>query len=247
MNESVPSQFHDEADPQLVEYRAVSVAAVLGLLLGLSAPLAMLAPLLWVIPAIGIAVSLWALRSIAASDGALAGRAIALAGLALSIIFGAAAASAIASEAWWLRREAQPVAAHWFALLRDDQPQQAQQLILPPAQRQPAGADLWDYYRNATDARESLERFVADPLVHALLALGPKAEVRYYGTQGHGAYDDKQQVSQYYAITYPENDRRHTFFARLVLERSLDPTTGAARWQVAGYEGGVEPYSWVAE
>jgi hypothetical protein len=240
MTDAAPSQFESAVDAQLVEYRSVSVRAVFALLLGAFAWLAMLGPVLWIVPGLGIAVSAWALYAVAKSEGALVGRKAALAGLSLSLVFGAAAASARASEGWWLRREARPVAAHWFELLRDDQPQLAHQLTLPPGQRLADASALWSNYRDSEDSRQSLERFVGDPLVRALLALGAKAEVRYYATESHQRVGDEQRISQFYAITYPDDGRRATFFARLVLQRSLD---GAA-WQVVGYQGGVRPFAW---
>lgn len=227
MTDAAPSQLESEVDAQLAGYRSVSVRAVFALLLGLFAPLALLGPVLWIVPAVGVAVSAWALYAIAQSEGALVGRKAALAGLSLALIFGAAAASARASAGWWLRREARPVAEHWFELLRDDQPQLAHQLTLAPGQRLADTSDLWSNYRDSEESRRSLERFVGNPLVRALLALGSGAKVRYYATESHHRVGDKQEISQFYAITYPHDDRRVTFFARLVLQRSFGGAGGA--------------------
>lgn len=241
---SASSNLPSEVDPDLVEYRSVSVAAIVGLILGLFAWLAWIGPLLWVLPVVGAAVSAWALRSIAASDGALIGRGAALSGLALSLMFGSAAAAAMWSEGWWLQREARPAAEHWFELLRDDQPHRAHQLTVAPRERQLPGADLWEFYRNAEDARSGLKMFVANPLVHALLAQGRDAEVRFYAAQGAAVYEGKQHVKLLYAVTYPQGDQRESFFASVVLERSILTDSGEARWRIASYDGGVNPFAW---
>ncbi len=244
MTEIVPSEFQHEVDPELADYRSVSIAAVLSLVFGLLAWMAMISPLLWIVPAAGVALAAWALWSIGASDGALIGRNVALAGLALSLLFGTAAPAAAWSESWWLRREARPVAEHWLALLRDDQPHQAHQLTLPPAQREASPGDVWNYYRNSDEAREGLQHFVQEPVVRTLLALGQKAKFRYWGTRGHAQEGDVQHVSQYYAVTYPKDGQPVTFFLELALQRTLDPLSGQAQWRISGYEGGVRPFDW---
>jgi hypothetical protein len=237
-------QLESAVDAQLIEYRSVSVLAVFALLLGLCAPLAMLGPVLWIVPALGVAVSVWALLAIAKSEGALVGRKAALTGLSLALVCGAAAASARVSEGWWLRGEARPVAARWFELLRDDQPLAAHQLTLTPGERATDASALESGYRDEENLRQSLERFVHNPLIRALLALGGKAEVRYYATESHHRDGDQQRISQIYAITYPDDGRRVTFFGRLVLFRSLDRAAGKIHWQVLDYKGGIRPFAW---
>ena len=81
------SVFHGDDHEQTTEYRSLSVLAVLGLVIGLIAWVAYLAPFLIVVPLAGIAISLLALRQIAVSDGVMAGRWAAIVGLALSIVF----------------------------------------------------------------------------------------------------------------------------------------------------------------
>src|SRR3954470_14191493 len=78
------SAFHADDLEQASGYRTLSVPAIIGLVLGLASPLCFGAPLLFVIPIAGVALSLFALVRIGASDGALAGWWPAAAGLALS-------------------------------------------------------------------------------------------------------------------------------------------------------------------
>ena len=65
MRPSVPDvHITDPQDAELAAYRALVRQAVLGLILGLLAPLAMVDPMLWAIPAAGTIFSWWALRRI---------------------------------------------------------------------------------------------------------------------------------------------------------------------------------------
>src|SRR6476620_3954579 len=77
--------FHGDDPEQTTEYRTLSVLAIISLVMGLAAPLAVAAPFLLAIPLFGIAVSLVALRRIAVSGGVLAGRWAATLGLVLCV------------------------------------------------------------------------------------------------------------------------------------------------------------------
>src|SRR5436305_15202732 len=79
------SVFHGDDPEQITEYRTLSVLAIISLIIGLISPVAIAAPFLLVVPFVGIAVSLLALRRIAVSGGVLAGRWAATLGLVLSL------------------------------------------------------------------------------------------------------------------------------------------------------------------
>ena len=69
MRPSVPDvHITDAEDAELAAYRALAGQAVLGLIFGLLAPLALVDPLLWGIPALGVLLSGWAIRRIKKSD-----------------------------------------------------------------------------------------------------------------------------------------------------------------------------------
>ncbi len=72
---------------ELGQYQSLSTLAVLALLMGAASPLLFASPIFSVIPVCGIAIACLALLRIAASDGALTGRFLAKAGLALSVAF----------------------------------------------------------------------------------------------------------------------------------------------------------------
>lgn len=84
MNEP-PPQPHN-AD-EIGQYQSLSTTAVLALLLGLASPLLFASPIFSVVPICGIAVACLALMKIIAAEGALTGRSLAKAGLALSVAF----------------------------------------------------------------------------------------------------------------------------------------------------------------
>jgi hypothetical protein len=232
------------ADLELVEYRTLTPAAIVGLILGLFAPVAFLSPLLVLVPVAGIVCSLFALRKIATSDGSVVGRPAAMAGLVLSTICAAAFLTETIGLKWLANRQAIPVAQEWFQLLAEGNPQAAIEMTADPAGRKAVGSNLVDYYASDETAYKRLQDFVQTPAIRALLALGDKAQVRYYNHLGFGRLQGgRWQVAQHYAITFPDSSegKPKTFFMLLSLQKDPTTATSPGGWRVLDYKGGVNP------
>jgi hypothetical protein len=245
MPESDPAPFRlsDAQDANLSAYHALSGLAVGGLVLGGASALALLDPLGWVVPWAGAVTSSLALWRIARNAPAQTGRRLAVAGLLLSVALGVAATTDWVVYRRLIRNEARRFAALWFEYLRQGEPQKAYQLTQQPKIRQPLDQRLWYYYRRTPGSRERLEKYVQDPLLRTLLALGPRADVRYYCCGSQGRREETETVDLIYAVSYDTPDGKQTFFANLGLERCQ---TGADRvnWRLAHAEGGVRPPGW---
>jgi hypothetical protein len=241
MRPSVPDVHITEAlDADLAAYRALAWQAVLGLFFGLLSPLAMLGPTLWAIPLLGVFFCYWAFRRIRKYAPAMVGRKIAWTGLTLSLLFAAAAPSEWLSYRWTVRNEARQFADTWFSFLTQDEPEKAHQWILPPNQRQPPNVRLWDFYRQAAKGREDLEKFTAMPVIRTLLALGPRAQTRFYDYADQLHEDGNDRVDLLYAVTYEESGERMSFFVLVGAYRTKLPG-GGADWRVLNVQGGVRP------
>jgi len=233
--------FSDPRDAEVTEYRAVSGLAVAGLVVGIAAPLAMVHPLLWIVPAAGIVLSAAALRRISRDALALVGRKAAFAGLVLSVLL-----AAIAPADWFtyrrlIDREAEQFALQWFDFLRQGEMLKSYQLQDPPSGRRPLDDRLWENYQAGSQERVSVQGYVERAEVRSLLALGPKALVRYYDTEGQSRVDGRDQVEQVFAVTSGEAGRKTSYFVRLDMRRYADSRTGRAYWQVVDFEGGIRP------
>lgn len=246
-NEPVHTGFGRHGDTDVIEYPGVSVKGVTGIVLGVASALALVNPLFWVIPLVGVVVCAVALREIRISPQPLGGRTAALVGLGLALVFGTAGLSRQASHSWWVRHEAREFCRLWLQLLADDEPHKAHQLTLSPTDRQPIDAHLWDYYRTEPKALTGLKTFVEHALVRALLALDGRAQFRYWGTDRRDRLTGPlyaptlEQIDQLFAVTYAGDGHKTTFFVRLAVARFVDSETGVVRWQVIGYRGGVRP------
>jgi hypothetical protein len=244
MRPSVPDvHITDAQDAEFSEYRAIAPQSVLALICGLLAPLAMVDSMLWSIPILGVLFSCWALRRIKAGAPAITGRKMALFGLTISLLF------LVAAPTDWLvyRRmvadEARVFADQWFHFMTHDEPQKAYQLTTTPQTRQPLNNRLWSYYRHSPKVREQLETYVKSPVVRTLLALGPKAQVRFDQIGGQSRSSNNDEVDLWYAVTYEEQNEKKSFF---ILVRALrsELKSGGADWRILQTEGGGRPRGW---
>ncbi len=245
MRPSVPDvHITDARDAEFAAYRALAGQSVVGLIFGLLSPLALLGPSFWVVPCLGAFFSGWALRRIARNDEALTGKGLAWAGLAVSLLLGAAAPTDWAVYRRLIREEARQFTAQWFRYATRGEPEKAHQLTLPPPARQSLGGSLWGYYRTTPKQRQALENYVQMPLVLTLLALGPKADVRFYDTILQSRENNDDLVEQCYAVTYfdEDNEKKSFFVGVQALRTTL--SDGRAEWRILRAEGGVRPPGW---
>ena len=142
------SNADDEAD--LAGYRPVSTLAVLGLVVALLGPVAVIGPLLWAVPLVGIAINAIALWRISRPGAALVGRKAAHWGLAISL-----ACCAAATSDWYLyramvRREARQFARQWFDYLCAGQPAKALRLAEEVLRTHPVDGPALELLRQAS-------------------------------------------------------------------------------------------------
>jgi hypothetical protein len=244
MRPSVPDvHITDSQDAEFAAYRSVAVQAVVGFVFGLLAPLTLLWPVFLIAAVIGLFFSCWALRRIKRDPTALTGRKLAWAGLAISLLF------LVAAPTDWLvyRRivcnEARQFSTLWFRYVTHGQPQKAHQLTVPPQMRQPLGENLWAYYRSNARSRKGLEGYVQSPLVRTLLALGPRAMVRFYETAGQTHDGNDDFVESVFAVTYEEEGEKKSFFVTVQAMRTR-LADGSAEWRILQAGGGARPQGW---
>ncbi len=244
MRPSVPDvHITDSQDAELAEYRSLPGQAVAGLIFGLLSPLALIDPTLWVIPGLGVIFSGWALRRIRQSGEALAGRKMAMLGLILSLLMAAAAPGDWLVYRRLVADEGRQFSALWFGYITQEEPQKAYQLTVPPATRQPLDQNLWIFYRNNLKERERFEAYVESSPIRTLLALGPRAQVRFYDTGAQSRSGQTDYVELWYAVTYEEESEKKSFFVLVAMSREK-MKNGEAGWRIARTQGGGYPSGW---
>jgi hypothetical protein len=243
MSETTITPASEHSPAEVSGYRAFSPVAIASLTCGILSPLALIGPLLLLLPVLGVGLAILALRAIAQSRGELVGRRLALSGMALSLIFGTAGPAQSAATTARLSAAARPIADQFFAYLREGQPHFAHQLTMTANRRRALNENLWSYYGDTKENREELTNWVEQPVPRFLLDRGEQAEVRYYAPGAVVAGSDPQYVDLIYAVTYPTPSGKQSFFVRVTVERRNLPS-GDVSWRIAGLEGGYRPPSY---
>jgi len=138
-----------EQPEELKEYRRLSLFAVLALTLGLLSVAALVHPLLWVFPiaAVGFAtLALWQFRQ----SSELAGKKLAVIGLAVALLFGSCSVSWSWARQITLSQQARAHVEYWFSLLSERRLLQAHQLTKAPYERLTPDQSLEKYYAGAS-------------------------------------------------------------------------------------------------
>lgn len=121
-------------------YRPMSALAVAAAGTGAAAALAVVSPLFWMLPLVGVALAVAALRDVDRPGAAKAGRLAALAGLALAAGFGAQAATTALATRWIACGRAEAAARVWVDAVRAGKLDDARSMCAPEAAREVAAA-----------------------------------------------------------------------------------------------------------
>ncbi len=229
------SRMSEVRDLSVAEYRPVCGTAVVSLVLGVLSFLSLVTPVGWGAALLGAVFGVVSLRRIAASEPRMIGRSLAVTGVLLAAFFGCAGLARWVTMDRLLSRQAERFGLDWFEALRNDQPMVAHQLSTVPRMRHDLGGDLKAYYGNGERFQEQLKEFIANPVVRAVLALGKNAEVRPCGVRAYGARQETMEIQHVYAVTYPSDGGKKTFFVALTIRRDQVGDTGSFTWQVSDF------------
>lgn len=227
-----------------IEYRSVELWAIIALVLGFLSPLAMFGTLWGLVPAAGVLAALIALVRLNADSGKI-GRIVALSGLCLCITFGVAPAAQWATAQIVLRNQPRATADQFFEFLRNGEPEKAMMLRVTPDYRMPLddSRSIWLSMRYDKDAAGEMAQFVKEPMIRTLLALGTRAEAKYYRTVVVATEGDEALVDYWYTVTYTDDDgKKKTFLVGVLLERLATKNESLSPWRVKKYTAGFDPF-----
>ena len=228
--------FHADDTEPVAEYRTVSALAIVSLLFGLASPLCLAWPLLLVIPLVGAAVSIFALRRIDTSDGALAGRWAATAALALCVFSGTAAVTRDLGTRYVRTRQAEKLGREWIELLLAGETEKAFQLSVAGNRREPPMPEPGMPAPTGTP----YELFLDDPVVSALTKAGAQSETQLAETLIYEPQPRRQFIIQQKFVIAPhaqaDKSHQHPIEVILTLQRSHLAGERQPRWLVRSYE-----------
>lgn len=227
--------FHADDVEEIAGYRKLSVLAIVSLILGLASPLSFAAPLLLTIPILGTALSIIALRRIAASEGALGGQWAAAVGLALCVALGVTAVSRQQTTRFLRVRQAEQFARETLALLTAGDVENAFRRTIDGARPTPPPPTPG----TPPPKKTPYEQFSEEPLVQALKSAGADAQIRLVETEDYLQQPGKQfYVRQRFRITPTSSDKQSAEPLEVVvrLHRSRFDRHSPLRWLVAGID-----------
>ena len=139
---------------ELPQYKKLSFAAAAAFFMGLASALALIHPTMWVVPVFAAALAAFGIRATFVGDPPLAGRTLAVIGLALSMCFAGWAPTRHVARKMALENQARQFGEHWFETLQSQQLKELHQLHRGPHERRPAGVTLEDAYNVQPEAPE---------------------------------------------------------------------------------------------
>jgi hypothetical protein len=240
-------RFQDEIQEQESEYRSLSPMAVAGLVVSLASVFAFWSLPFVVVAAAGALLSVVAVRRIDGDPMALAGRGVALLGLAIAVGSGSAGVARFFSYQWRFEREARAIADLWVESVVAGDALTAHQLTYAPDKRQPLDGALPRAYQNNADLQTAIRDYVGQQPMRTMLALGRKAHVRYYQTEAPTQNTSAQVAKEVYAVTYDDGDGKRSFFIHITVGRVSRHQTKDKAWAISYVIGGPKPIGWVDE
>jgi len=163
----------------MAQYRSISALAVLTLILGIASGLALFHVMLWVLPFLAIVIGVGTLYHIHRSGESLTGRSLATTGILLGCLFGAWAISQYVATAQLVEQEAREITEAWMTLVKAGNANRLHQQNLIATDRIPDDAKVADYYKNNSDAKKNLDKFVSTEPLKTALKLGESLKWSY--------------------------------------------------------------------
>lgn len=206
-------------------YRDISALAVVGLLCGALSVLALDHLALLLVAVLALCINGAALRRIGIYKQK--GRLMALAGMALALIFGLSAPALSVARERADRAQAIELARQWFEALRDDHPEAAYRYSMARWRR-----DSPDNSLPALRKSELVALYRQQPAVRDLLKLGKASRIRYCGIVSSQTTDESRTIIDLYSVAADRADDKTSFFVQLTITNRLDTMRKTWGWEV---------------
>mgnify|MGYP006969344965 CR=1 FL=1 len=222
--------FADDASE--ISYRSVSLACVIGFLLGLLSPVALIDPLLWIVPIAGLILSAWGVRKVAAEPSRLTGRNIAVVGIAVSTVILGWAPTRLFVTRHFVYADARKMADQWCALLKAGKREEVYELHQEQQFRRAPSVSLTQYYETNADPRKQLEAYFEREPLKTLVAQAADGQFRFVGNEEQSRVRENGTQVDFVVLRYDFVHQDEVTPLLLTLKRRFVPATGETRWNV---------------
>jgi len=233
---AAPPQPHLSDEEPVAQYRSISPTAIGAVALGLASALILTTPLLALIPVAAIVVAIVALRGIAASEGQLAGRSVAITGLCLATLFLGIGLTRHLARQRLLEKRAREMSDVFFDLLEKGNLQAAHQFRQSPTLRITSPDAIAEHYASNQEAAKDLQTFGTSPGIKDIVALGKQADVRFEGVWSatRDGMNDTGVLSYSCQKSGGKPDERQPLWVHIY--RKYDESTKRNEWEIGGVQ-----------
>ena len=227
--DTLPQPALSDGPMPIKEYRALSVWAIVALVLGLFSGVAIAAPLLAVVPLAAMTVGGIALRRIALHSDRLSGRWMAMVPFILAPLFLGWGFSREFSRRERLFTHAREFADEWLSILNRNQPYFAHQLKVQGKNRLDTYTDLVVAYQRDEGAADGLRMFRESSPMKEILAAAPQAKFHFEEFLRHKQDGFNDTVIMQYAYETPASGKSTCW---ITVKRTYSNYTGRADWHI---------------
>lgn len=229
-----------ESDKSLLQYRSLSWAAVLALLLALLSMVAVFNPLLVIVAFAGTGLSLIALRQIYSKPDVLSGRGVALAALFLSVFSLVFAPTRAVTRSRLLQQRAQQLAEAFLGYLQEGKTFDAHQLSnlkhidlsQPPPE---PGTDTSKLTKSDFQAFEEKE------IIASIKAIQHHFSFRLEAIESQRTYNDMEVFIFRYRLDPDAGTGKKSFPVWITISRAMDRMTLIPSWRVIDVQKSYKP------
>lgn len=226
--------FAHEAEEEVTDYRSLNRLALAGAIVGAFAWLALLAPLLWIVPAISIVMCLIALRQINVNPGMWTGRRWALAGLVLATFLGGWGVAREVTRQRTISNQAHQYADEVIRLVQNNERLSVHQLSLPKPSRLTPGADLSEFYAAGSERKAEYESYFDGPPLKAMIEAGKSGEYEFKRVALMRNTPTEDHADVHYRFSYPSGKAKRSVEIVIQLRRYWNPEKREGDWQLTG-------------
>lgn len=219
---------HEQA---LVRSRTVSRPALVALGLGIASPLALVNPILCLVPLLAIAAAIIGLRAVRAGGGLVIGRVPAVAGMCLATFFLGWGVSQRFSRELTLEHHAREFAEAWLRLVAAGELEQAHQLRTASNNRLRSVAARREFYAKNPEALTDLNTLFSTSPLKEFVALGKNVEFEFISPQGGERLPGSDILVLEYAFGPPRASTKAPLWITVKRQTEED---GYTDWQLYG-------------
>ncbi len=241
--------------PEFEDYRPISPLAIMACVAGVASLLAVVHPLLWIVPVVAVILSVAAIVRLSSPQSRYGGRNAAIASLCLAALMGSYAPARVISHDRKLFAEGRARIEDWFSLIQQGRMQEAHQLWQSPEHRFQGPGSLASFYAGVPSTNsssepaddlemspdgggqppaEQLKEFATWPAVAELMKFGEQARIEHLRSVEIKIAYGELKVTHLYRISGVQDGQPES--VEVLIRATRHEEENLANWHVGDIE-----------